>query len=492
MRLAQELRASLQGFLARGMIEVRENGERVTLPAPPCWEVRGPQGKPLLHMWSDKWNVTRRVLGITNQSEDCVSLAVERFGRKKAERFELVRLEYVRNAKALSREDFVRHLRRILAEQFPDESVEKLSIAADLEHSLSSVYARGISQHGSTQIAFLAVPEGESPDTIQGSLTYALLWLDRARQIAGRAKLSTLRLILPKGRSAMLTERVKAIDTKWTIQIYEQDQLREVLERVDISDSGNVSSWLAVKPDKGALLERSRTGLAPVIALAPEAIRIHVLPHTQEVFLHFRGIPFLRWQDGRRYLGSDGIWEELVDGSESSLQQLILNLENFRNPSTSNTRHPLYRMQPERWMQSLVMDDISRVDVALDSSCVYDQVFLQVTKQHGIVDLLGITRAGRLAILELKATENPDLPLQAAAYWLRILRHLKQGDFARYGYFPGRELQTAPPLVYLIAPALRFHPTTDTLLRYFTPEMEVIRVGLSETWRHGIRVMLRH
>jgi len=45
--------------------------------------------------------------------------------------------------------------------------------------------------------------------------------------------------------------------------------------------------------------------------------------------------------------------------------------------------------------------------------------------------------------------------------------------------------------VYIIAPALRFHPTTDSLLRHITPEMEIVRIGLSESWRRGIRVKLR-
>jgi hypothetical protein len=52
------------------------------------------------------------------------------------------------------------------------------------------------------------------------------------------------------------------------------------------------------------------------------------------------------------------------------------------------------------------------------------------------------------------------------------------------------ELQTAPPIVSLVAPALRFHPTTDAILRYLTPETELVRVGLAESWRHGLRVLL--
>jgi hypothetical protein len=52
-----------------------------------------------------------------------------------------------------------------------------------------------------------------------------------------------------------------------------------------------------------------------------------------------------------------------------------------------------------------------------------------------------VTRSGRLAILELKASEPIHLALQAARYWLRIRRHLEQCDFDRYGHFPEIELQ---------------------------------------------------
>ena len=52
-------------------------------------------------------------------------------------------------------------------------------------------------------------------------------------------------------------------------------------------------------------------------------------------------------------------------------------------------------------------------------------------------------------------------------------------------------MQAAPPLVYLIAPAPRFHPATGTLQRYLSSEIEIIRVGLAESWRRGLRVMFR-
>ena len=47
-------------------------------------------------------------------------------------------------------------------------------------------------------------------------------------------------------------------------------------------------------------------------------------------------------------------------------------------------------------------------------------------------------------------------------------------------------------LVSPIIPALRFHPSTDIVLRYLTREIEVVRVGAAESWRRGLRVVLRH
>ncbi len=491
MDLCEELRSRLQGLSKGAAIEIRENGGRISSSTPLAWEVRGAPSKPLLHLWSENCHVTRRVLAITDQSDKRLLLAVESFGRAKPQRLEIVRLDYQRDAKGLSREDFCEQLRRILAERFPDETLEKLSIAADLEHSLSRVYARGISRKGTQRHAFLAVPDEESPDALESSITYALLWLDRARQGKGHGNISGLRLILPKGKSVALAARLRAIDPRLAVQVYERDALRETLERIDPCANGNFNAWLVPRREAQLLLDRAAAAIAPVVALAPDAIRAHASPQTQEVVLRFRGLPFARWAEGQVTFGMEGHWEELNAQNEVALKQLVLNLANVRHPLASDTRHPLYRAQAERWMQTLLLNDASQIDLALDPGHVYEQVFAQSAGQHGILDLLCVTRAHRLAIVELKAVENPDLPLQAGDYWSRI-RHLQvQGDLARYGYFPGLELHPDPPLVYLVAPALRFHPSTDTLLRFLKPEIEVIRVGLVESWRRGLRVVMR-
>ncbi len=150
------------------------------------WEVRGNGEKPLLHLWSEQFNLTRRVLAITDHSEQRLALAVERFGRAKPDRLEFIRREFERGARELSREEFRDRLTHLLAEQFPDEKLQSLVVSPDLEHSLSGNYARGILRRGSADIAVLAVPGGESSEVTDNSLTFALLWLQQARRLSAR------------------------------------------------------------------------------------------------------------------------------------------------------------------------------------------------------------------------------------------------------------------------------------------------------------------
>src|SRR5271170_361794 len=134
MEFAAELEASLKEFSASGFVEVRENGGRTAPLEGLSWEVRGSGEKPLLHIWSECYNLTRRVLAITDHSEQRLALAVERFGRLKPDRLEFIRKDFQRQARELSREAFCDGLRHLLAEKFPDESIESLTASSDLEH----------------------------------------------------------------------------------------------------------------------------------------------------------------------------------------------------------------------------------------------------------------------------------------------------------------------------------------------------------------------
>ncbi len=47
------------------------------------------------------------------------------------------------------------------------------------------------------------------------------------------------------------------------------------------------------------------------------------------------------------------------------------------------------------------------------------------------------------------------------------------------------------PLVYLVAPLLRFHRAFNHLARVVSPEIEIYRFDINEDWRASVRVMRR-
>jgi hypothetical protein len=148
-------------------------------------------------------------------------------------------------------------------------------------------------------------------------------------------------------------------------------------------------------------------------------------------------------------------------------------------------------MTPERWLESLVARNIAALDARLRPEAVYAQVPAFAASDRAMIDILAATREGRLAVIELKADEDIHLPLQGVDYWSRVAWHQSRGEFAQFGYFPGREISPQKPLLMLVAPALHVHPTTDTILRYLSSEIDWEVLGIDERWREQIRVVFR-
>ena len=150
-----------------------------------------------------------------------------------------------------------------------------------------------------------------------------------------------------------------------------------------------------------------------------------------------------------------------------------------------------WRLHPERWLESLVLKNTLALDNTFDPRWCYSQVPAFSASDRAMIDVLTVTRAGRLAVVELKADEDIHLPMQGIDYWSRVAWHHSRGEFQKFGYFAGRELSTDPPSLVMVAPALRVHPATDTLLRYVSPEIEWSLLGIDERWREKLRVVFR-
>jgi hypothetical protein len=479
MELAAELRQALAGVCGAGAPEVRENGEWLA-------ELHGVQ-----YEVSAQQSLVRRVVRVTERSPDRVTLEVSRFGYARNAQMEFIAGGSQREPRRVEREQFSCHLRRMLAQYFPDETLESLASSADLHHSISGSYTRGLLRRGSQAHAILAASSREDSATIDGILTFGLIWLQHCRDRARRYSVNGLRLFLPRGSSSITAHRMSALADPQGFELYEYEPVYWRVRRIARSNAGNLDTSIVARREIEQTIAAAMPVAERIQRLAPDAIRIGVAAASQEVTLRFRGLEFARWRLGEMWYGLSDHQAVLTPGKWPALEALVRQLETHRHPLASDTRHRLYRGQPERWLETMVAADPARIDARLDPRQIYTQVPAFSSGDRGIIDLLGVTRDGRLAVVELKAGEDIQLVLQAVDYWLRVRFHQEQDDFGRYGYFPGIQLNAKPPLLFLVAPGFRFHPSTDIVLRYLSPEIEVARIALAENWRRGLKVVFR-
>jgi hypothetical protein len=387
-----------------------------------------------------------------------------------------------------------------LERHFPGFAVARLTSSVDLEKSFGPIYARGLLRKGQSAYAVMGVNEKETQASIDAALTFGILWLDVCRQAsAGKMLVEGLHVFLPHGASALVRERMANLNqaaAKWSL--FEFDERQDALTEMDCSDRGNVATRLVHATNEAAARERFGESIARIRAILPNCEVVVLSP--AEIAFRWRGLEFARARmgaDGATFRSKQeivfGVGPEervLEDRNWAFFLELLTALRDTRHPYGPR-QHPLFRMHAERWLESLVVADVSVVDERLQSQTLYSQVPAFSASDRAMIDVLTTTREGRLAVVELKADEDIHLPLQGLDYWARVEWHYARGEFPRFGYFPGRELAAAAPLLFLVAPALHVHPATDTLLRYIAPEIEWEFVGIDERWREGVKVVFR-
>jgi len=478
-----------------------EDGSVIFDLAESKYSISGEHNKCLLHVWSAERNVVRRVLEAEVKNET-LRLTVQRMGQTKPSKLEICgeRDRRAPTARRAARLAYQRRLERVLHRRFPEFKVARLSTSMDLEHSFGPNYARGLLRRGQTAYAVLGVNAEETQATIDAALTFGILWLDACRQSqAGRQVVRGLKLFVPNGCAALVRERMSHLHREaagW--QLYELEEREDNLRELDVSDGGNVSTRLVRAVNLSNVRERFAGPISQVHALMAEA-EIAVLS-TAEIAFRCHGLEFAR----ARLAHDSGSLEtatEIVFGlgseetvlTEKNLERfrlLVRSIGEVRHPEGPRD-HPLWRLHPERWLESLVERCVDAVDERLDAGCFYSQVPAFPASDRAMIDVLTVTREGRLAVVELKADEDIHLPLQGLDYWSRVAWHQERGEFHDFGYFSGRELLRDKPLLFLVAPALRVHPATDALLRYLSPEIEWTLTAIDERWRSGVKVVFR-
>ncbi len=494
--------ATLQQFLGCAQDAVIiEDGAVVFDLAESKYSISGEHNKCLLHLWSAERNVVRRILE-AEVKNDVLRLAVQRLGQARPTKLEICRQRDRRTptAKRAVRLAYKKTLERVLTRGFPGFKTAALSTSMDLERSFGPVYARGMLRQGQTGFAVLGVNREETQGSIDAALTFGILWLETCREAhAGKLAVEGLKVFLPLGKSGLVRERIIHLNrsaAKW--QLYELDEHNDSLKEIDVSDCGNVATRLVQATDESAVRERFAGEITAVHALMPEA-ELSVLSPA-EVAFRCHGLEFARARLAQEAVtfrtttelvfGLGAEERVLSERNAGEFNQLVCTIGEVRHPEGPRD-HLLWRLHPERWLESLVVRNVDALDERLDSRSVYTQVPAFSASDRAMIDVLTVTREGRLAIVELKADEDIHLPLQGLDYWSRVAWHHARGEFQRFGYFPGRQLCSDQPLLILVAPALHVHPATDTLLRYISPEVEWVLAGIDERWRDGVRVVFR-
>lgn len=437
-----------------------------------------------LQAWDRTRNLVRRIIGVEEEAAGRLELAIERFARKPGRLFLIDRARPAaqtferRGARMVFRERF----RRLLARAVPDWKPVELSTEADLENSLSPVFPRALLRRGAARCAAIgAGPECQDPSAV---LSFGLIWVDylRRRERDTRA-IEGLLLFLPDGAARATSLRSRYLDpaaVSLRIMTYSPE---DFVAEVDPQDIGNMDTSLEVCHEPTF----EGDNLSGLLAIPG----VEMLPRANgSISLRVRGLEFARADRFGIRFGLDGNLQREAEGFAGA-ERLARELAQWRSPAASNREHPLYRRQPEAWLESQVRAGIDQIEASLLPAPVYGQVLAFAGGERGVMDLLAVDRHGRLAVLELKTSADLHLPLQALDYWMRVDWHLKRAEFTAHGYFPGIALRPERPRLFLISPALEFHPTTEIVLGYFSPAVDVVRIGLAVEWRKKLEVMFR-
>jgi len=380
---------------------------------------------------------------------------------------------------------------QIVAQTFPDAVLERVATQRDEARQLSGIYTRLIFSQGRERVIAIGVNSQESQSDIDGLLTAAITWFDRASARRDR-KPDRLLLLAPVGRATNLARRLTAIspgrDVK--IELYEVDQKTVEASFVQPCDQGSL-----VDPSRHRL-PRTRDHVPPnpmrdrLVKLHPD-LMVYQRPGSSVESLRLRGLEVARISGGKRRFGIGAKKQLLKEDDLTPLTELIGEIAQVRCADSEQKWHPLYRQQAERWLEEMIRQDVRALDVSLDRRYVYPQIPAHRDDEYGLVDLLAITERGRLVIIELKVAADPELPMQGLDYWLKVEWHRQRGDFQRRGYFPEVDIMDEPALLFLVSPLLRFHRTFDLVASWIAPRVPAYKVGINDNWRQGIKVLLK-
>lgn len=487
------IKYELELFMLSGSFSLYEDEQFISTIQPNHTAADISYSKLILSCWGEGWSRSWRVVGCEAATGRLRLQCTKQMGRAPCT-LELARGQTTGRAD-LTRAGFALKLAAIIESSFAGWRVERAMTARYNQHHLSGVHARFVINERGRTIAAIGIGERESQSNIDAALGAGIIWLDFLRR--KKTSVNRLAIFAPRHRAATIATRLTAVRASGaSISLYEVDEAERIIMPVAAFDQGDLSDRLRQAAMR-ARWPRERT-LSPEIIALVDGIR-RIAPDLIEsrqrgrwVLLSIRGLEFARISIARNRIefGPGESKERLDLSNQYRLAQLVSEIVAKRNADSDYRNDMVFRAQSERWLESIIRRDVSAIDASLDSRFVYSQVPAYRGEQRFFIDLLAVTREGRLVVIELKVAEDPEFPFQGLDYWLRVEWHRLRGDFQRRGYFQGVELAPAAPLIYLVAPLFRFHATTSLIASSICERAPVYRIGINEDWRAGVRALL--
>ncbi|MGH9755446.1 MAG: hypothetical protein ACREA2_21925 [Blastocatellia bacterium] len=399
------------------------------------------------------------------------------------------------------RREYAETLSRLITKSFDGVKIERVTIGSSRSRSGVGRYARLVLKSGGETVLVIGASGAESQAEVDGVVAAGLVSFaafNEKRDEKDRAK--RLWFCLPKGRSQTVMERAPLLDVSHLsarIECFEVDEggeemtnIRPVTQDELLNSHPREVIWpSASMPD-----ERWRER---IVNLAPDLIETRRDARSGRERFEIKGLEFARLSaGGRAKFGVAGARSEgeanlLTESNFSELESLVRKIVRYRSADCLDRRHPFYLLRAEAWLESLLRRDIRRLDPTFDERFVYSQIPAWRADERSVIDLLTINYEGRLAVIEIKAAEDPQLPLQGIDYWLRVEQGRLRNEFKKRGLFEGVAIADGSPLLYLVAPRLRFHRTFEAVARCVSPRIEAYRIGVNTNWREGVKVHTR-
>ena len=382
----------------------------------------------------------------------------------------------------------------------PSVKIERAALSPGMRRDQPGRYARVIMRSPYERVAATAIVAQSDPRNVDSLFSSALLWFARLQSTPQRPPINRLLLVVEhnileaaRQRYVLLHEALRERVALWQLDDdWQSVQPTPAWERRYL--------WRKKLPRFPPVIDTSATGrVNELVGLAPTAIDVVASRHGHT--LRYHGLPFARV---RRVMERDYVWFG-IEGSPRRLSaahqhrefaKLLSDLQTYRSEKCRDRRHWYYRSAGEAWLESILRRDITKLDPGLIIAPLHAQFRTSPGGAIGKggprpIDLLALRHDGRLVVIELKVNEDREHVFQGVDYWRRVEAHRRRGHISAAKLFGDRDISDESPLVYLVAPTLRFHPSFATLGRTIATDIEIYRFDINEDWRAGVRVVRR-